>query len=68
MSKWKKKYALTWFLTLVGTAIAFMTGAGLGEWAAFTTLILATFSAADVADKKLNGGNYNGGRGNNPTG
>lgn len=54
----KKKWVLTLGLFVVGTAIALLTKATLTEWAMFSTLLLGTFGAADVTDKKLNGGKY----------
>lgn len=54
----KKKYALSLAIFVVGSALAFKTGAGLGEYTAFATMLLGTFALADVADKKLNGGSY----------
>lgn len=54
----RKKYIMTWAVFLVGSAIAFRSGANLGEWTAFSVMLLGTFAAADVADKKLNGGQY----------
>lgn len=54
----KRKYALTMALFVVGATIAFVTKASLGEWTAFATMLLGTFAAADVTDKKLNGGTY----------
>jgi len=54
----KKKWFLTVFCTLVGTVIAFLTGATLGQWATFSLAMIGAFGAADVADKRLNGGKY----------
>ena len=55
----KKKWMLTLALFVVGAAIAFLTGASLEAWTMFAMALLGTFGAADVADKKLNGGAYN---------
>lgn len=54
----KKKWVLTVGLFAVGTIIALLTKASLAEWTMFATLLLGTFGAADVTDKKLNGGTY----------
>jgi hypothetical protein len=54
----KRKYALTLGLFVMGAVIALYTKASLGEWTAFATMLLGTFAAADVTDKKLNGGTY----------
>lgn len=54
----KKKWVLTIGLFLVGSTIAFITHASLAEYTMFATLLLGTFGAADVTDKKLNGGTY----------
>lgn len=54
----KKKWMLTVGLFVVGAAIALMTGASLEAWTMFAMGLLGTFGAADVADKKLNGGTY----------
>lgn len=54
----KRKYALTVFCTVMGAFVAFRTNATLGEWTVFAMAIIGTFGAADVADKKLNGGTY----------
>lgn len=54
----KKKWVLTLGLFLVGSTIAFITKSTLAEFTMFATLLLGTFGAADVTDKKLNGGKY----------
>lgn len=54
----KKKWTLTIGLFAVGSVIAFLTDASLESWTMFATALLGTFGAADVADKKLNGGTY----------
>jgi hypothetical protein len=55
----KKKYMMAWAVFVVGAYETVFNGAAsLGQWTAFGTMILAVFSAADVADKKLNGGKY----------
>ena len=56
----KKKWALTVYCTLVGTVIAILNAATLGAWSLFALSMIGAFGAADVADKKLNGGSYNG--------
>ena len=50
----RKKYALTWAVFLGGTAIGWHTGADLGAYTAFSTLILSVFAVSDVVDKKIN--------------
>jgi hypothetical protein len=58
--KWivKRKFGMA-LLCLVGAfVIAWTQSSSLGEWTAFCTMILALIFAADVADKKLNGGGY----------
>lgn len=54
----RKKFAITLIVLIVGAILALKTGAALGEWTAFGTLVLGTFAASDVTDKKLNGGSY----------
>ena len=54
----KKKWTLTLYCVLVGTVIAFMTSATLGAWGIFALSMIGAFGAADVTDKKLNGGTY----------
>lgn len=54
----KKKWVLTVGLFTVGSIVAFLTNASLAEYTMFATLLLGTFGAADVTDKKLNGGTY----------
>lgn len=54
----KKKYLLAWAIFLVGSVVALRGETGLGEWTAFGTFLLSAFAASDVADKKLNGGQY----------
>ena len=54
----RKKFVLTLMVFVTGTVIAFTTDASLGEYTMFAATILATFGAADVADKKFNGGVY----------
>lgn len=54
----KKKWVLTVGLFLVGSTIAFLTNSSLAEFTMFATLLLGTFGATDVTDKKLNGGKY----------
>lgn len=61
-SRWivKKKFAFALLSLVAGFYIALKTGSALGEWTAFTTMVLGLVFAADVADKRLNGGSYNG--------
>lgn len=54
----KRKYAVTVFCTLFGSIVAIRTNASLAEWTVFAVAMIGAFSAADVADKKLNGGSY----------
>jgi hypothetical protein len=54
----KRKYAITVFCTLFGAAVAIKTGATLESWTLFAVSMISAFGIADVADKKLNGGNY----------
>lgn len=54
----KKKWSLTVYCTLVGTILAFVTGATIGAWSLFALAMIGAFGSADVADKKLNGGMY----------
>ena len=54
----KKKWALTVYCTLIGTAVAVMTDASLGDWSVFALAMIGAFGVADVSDKKLNGGAY----------
>jgi hypothetical protein len=56
--KLKKKYTMTWAVFAIGSVIAFRTNADLGAWTTFGTFLLAAFAVSDVADKKLNGGDY----------
>ncbi len=49
----RKKFTLTLLLYVSGTALAFQSGAGLGEYTAYAIMLLATFGAADLVDKKL---------------
>ena len=54
----KKKYTMAWAVFLVGAYVAVTGDASLGDWNAFGVILLSAFAAADVADKKLNGGKY----------
>jgi hypothetical protein len=58
LERFKKKFALACMFWFTGTYIAISAESQLGEYTAFTTIVLALFKASDVADKKLNGGNY----------
>lgn len=60
MKNFRKKYTLTIAVFLTGTILAFATNASLGEYTYFAAVLLSTFGAADVADKKFNGGVYDG--------
>ena len=64
----RKKFTLTLMVFVAGTVLAFTTGASLGAYTAFVTVVLAVFGTADVADKKLNGGVYDGRQRNRTTG
>ncbi len=58
--KWvlKRKFGMA-VLCLAGAFyIAATQDSSLGEWTAFCTMTLGLIFAADVADKKLNGGRY----------
>ena len=54
----KRKFAMALACLVGAFYIALTKGSSLGEWTAFCTMILALIFAADVADKKLNGGGY----------
>ena len=58
LSRLKKKYTLALLFWASGTWLAFDVEAGLGEYTAFTAIVCGLFKAADVADKRLNGGKY----------
>lgn len=51
--KFRKKFALTLLLWASGTALAFHTGAELGSYTAYATLLLGIFGASDLVDKKM---------------
>jgi hypothetical protein len=54
----KRKHGIAVFCTLFGAFVAIKSGASLTEWTVFAAAMVGTFGAADVADKKLNGGTY----------
>jgi hypothetical protein len=55
----KKKWLLTVAIFVCGTVLAFTAdGTSLGEYTAFGAFLIGVFGAADVMDKKLNGGEY----------
>ena len=58
LNRFKKKYTLALLFWVSGTALAFKVESGLGEYTAFTAIVLGLFKVADVADKRLNGGKY----------
>jgi len=58
LSKFKKKFSLACMFWATGTYIAVEQSSALGEYTAFTVIVLGLFKASDVADKKLNGGHY----------
>jgi len=60
LAKFKKKFALAVMFWATGSVIAFMVHSTLGEYTAFTAIVLGLFAGGDVADKKLNGGRYTG--------
>lgn len=54
----KRKFGMA-LLALAGAFyIAWSQGSSLGEWTAFSTMLLGLIFAADITDKKLNGGAY----------
>lgn len=58
--KWilKRKFGMALLAFAGAFYIAITQDASLGEWTAFCTMLLTLIFAADVADKKLNGGKY----------
>lgn len=56
----RKKCLMAWAVLLMGFVLAIepTTQPALGAFAALAGMCLGVFSAADVADKKLNGGRY----------
>lgn len=58
MDRFKKKFTLALLFWVSGTYIAISVDSSLGEYTAFTTIVLALFKVSDVIDKKLNGGTY----------
>lgn len=53
VARFRKKYTLALLLFGVGSALAFVNGATLGEYTLFAGTLLAIFGSADLADKKL---------------
>ena len=58
MNRFKKKFTLALLFWISGTYIAIHAHTGMGEYTAFTTIVLMLFKVSDVVDKKLNGGKY----------
>ena len=56
----KKKFTLACMFWAAGSGLAFMVGSSLGEYTAFSAVVLGLFKMSDVADKRLNGGSYSG--------
>ena len=53
MNRFRKKYALTLLIWVSGTALAFTSSAALGEYTAFSVILLGVFGASDLVDKKV---------------
>ena len=53
MNGFRKKFALTLLIWASGTVLAFATLASLGEYTAFSVMLLGSFAAADLVDKKV---------------
>jgi len=53
MNRFRKKYALTLLIFAVGSALAFVSKASLGEYTAFSVMLLGVFGASDLVDKKV---------------
>lgn len=49
----RKKFTVTLLLFVAGTALAYVMKATLPEYTMFATLLLGTFGAADLVDKKM---------------
>ncbi len=58
LKQFKKKFTLACMFWAAGTALAFQAGGSLGEYTAFTAVVLGLFAGGDVADKHLNDGEY----------
>ena len=53
LARFRKKYTLAILLYVSGTALAFYSGSGLGEYTIFAGTLLAIFGGADLVDKKV---------------
>lgn len=53
LQKFRKKYTLSLLIWAAGTALAFIGKASLGEYTAFTGVLLTIFGSADLVDKKV---------------
>jgi len=53
MSRFRKKYTLTLLIFVVGSALALKAGSSLGEYTAFSVMLLGVFGAQDLVDKKI---------------
>ncbi len=51
IQSFRKKYTLALLIFFVGSILAFRSGASLGEYTAFTGVLLTIFGAADLVDK-----------------
>ena len=49
----RKKYTLTLLIFVIGSALAFQAGSSLGEYTAFSVMLLGVFGAQDLVDKKI---------------
>ena len=58
IKQFKKKFTLALLFWGSGTALAFTVDSSLGEYTAFSAIVLGLFKASDVADKHLNDGKY----------
>ena len=54
----KKKFTLACMFWTTGSILAFTADSNLGEYTAFTAVVLTLFKVSDVVDKHLNGGDY----------
>ena len=52
-SRFRKKFTLTLLIWAAGSFLAYDVNAGLGEYTAFSTLLLGVFGTQDLFDKKL---------------
>ena len=51
--KFRKKFALTLMIFGVGSYLALQVGSSLGEYTAFSVMLLGVFGASDLVDKKV---------------